>query len=50
MIDPDMLEHSDRDDAVILPRFLAIVPQMKPDPIGQARCRGAARRHLVLLG
>ena len=49
MVDPDMLEHADRDDAVVLPDLLAVVAQMKPDPVGEARRRGAPRRDLVLL-
>ena len=34
MIDADMLEHSDRHDAVVLPALFAIVAQVEPDPIG----------------
>ena len=49
MVDADMLEHADRDDAVILSGLLAVVAQMKPDPVGEPGGGGAPRRDLVLL-
>ena len=49
LVDPDMLEHADRDDAVVASGLLAVVAQVKPHPVAEARRRGAPRRHLVLL-
>jgi len=49
VVDPDMLEHSDRHDPVVPSAFFAIVAQVKPDPIGKTRGCGAPRRYLVLL-
>ena len=46
MIDPDMLEHADQDDAVVLPVLFAVVAKIEIDPVGKPRCRGASRREL----
>ena len=48
LIDADMLEHANRDDAVILAAFLAIVAQMKVHAVGEAGRSGAALRHFEL--
>src|SRR5689334_18980642 len=49
MIEPDMLEHPDRDDAVVLPDFFTIVAQVEPDPVGEPGRGGTPRRELMLL-
>ncbi len=49
VVDPDMLEHADRDDPVIVAAFLAVVAQMKPDPLAEPGRRRAPRRRLQLL-
>src|SRR5215469_15645007 len=49
MIDPDMLEHADRDDAVVLTRFLSVVSEVEPDPIGDPCGSNSPRCRVVLL-
>ena len=48
VVDPDMLEHADRDDPVVLAAFLAVVAQVKMDAVGEPGRGGPARRRLVL--
>ena len=50
MHDADMLEHADRDDAIVLPGGLAIVEQLEVHAVGKAGIGGAALRHFELLG
>ena len=44
LADPDMLEHADRDDAVVAAGFLAVIAQVKPHTVGQP---GQLRRAAV---
>src|SRR5580704_120267 len=44
-----MLEHTDRDDAVVTVRFLAIVAQVKADAVSKTGRGGAALCDLELL-
>ena len=48
LVDADMLEHADRDDAVVVPALLAVVAQIKPHPVGQPGGGGAPIRDLEL--
>ena len=50
LVDPDMLEHADRDDAIVASGFLAVVAQVKTHPIGEPRLCRAALCDLELLG
>ena len=45
----DMLEHADRDDAIVAAVLLAIVEQLEAHPVGDAAFQGSAARHGVLL-
>ena len=47
--DADMLEHADRDDAVVAVGLLAIVEQLEAHPVGEAALQRAAARDVVLL-
>ena len=49
MVNPDMFEHADRDDAVVCSSFLAIVAQMEAHAVGETGHGGPALRHLQLL-
>ena len=42
MVDADMLEHADRDDAVVVPALLAVIAQMKAHAVGRGRPRRRA--------
>jgi len=37
LVDPDMLEHADRDDAVVAAPLLAVIAQVKAHPLAEAR-------------
>ena len=43
-----MLEHADRDDAVVAARLLAVVEQLEAHAVGHAALQGAAARDGVL--
>ena len=45
----DMLEHADRDDAVVTPGFLAVIQQLEAHAVSKAGCRGTALGHPKLL-
>src|SRR5262245_10970215 len=47
VVDADMLEHADRDDAVELAGLLAIVAQVEPDAVAEAGAGGALVGALV---
>ncbi len=47
--DADMLEHADRNDAVVAGREMAVVLEQEPRPVGDALLAGARVRDLVLL-
>src|SRR3546814_19888264 len=49
MARPDMLQHADRDDAVILGVEGAVVAQVELHPVGDAGLLGPQVRHPVLL-
>jgi hypothetical protein len=50
MADPDMLEHADRDDAVISTSFMPIVPKQESHLLGDFEGLGAPLRVGLLLG
>src|SRR5882762_1827746 len=49
VVDPHMLEHTDRDDPVVLSLFLAVIAKMKSDPVCKSRRRRTALGNLMLL-
>jgi hypothetical protein len=49
LVDPDMLEHADRDDAVVIAGLFPVIAQMKPHAVGKPGRFGPPVRHLVLL-
>ena len=49
MNDADVLEHADRNDAIVAPRLLAIIPQVEADAVREPGGGGALGRELVLL-
>ena len=49
MVDPDVFEHSDRDNAIEAPRHLAIILELEADAVAHASTLGPALGAFVLL-